>query len=62
MDYILSQLRSTPEYQTFLRAVQEDTRMAGLGLPRSARLPLLAALHSDLNRPILLLTDRADHL
>ncbi len=61
MDFILQQLRSTPEYQTFLRSVQEDTRLAGLGLPRAARLPLLTALHGDLNRPILLLTDRADH-
>ncbi len=61
MDFILQQLRSTPAYQTFLRQVQEDTRLAGLGLPRAARLPLLAALHGDLNRPVLLLTDRADH-
>jgi transcription-repair coupling factor (superfamily II helicase) len=30
-------------------------------LPRAARLPVLAALHQDLNRPILLITDRADH-
>lgn len=61
MDFILSQLRSTPEYQSFLKQIQEDTRLAGLGLPRAARLPLLAALHGNLNRPILLLTDRADH-
>ncbi|MBI5935863.1 MAG: transcription-repair coupling factor [Chloroflexi bacterium] len=32
-----------------------------LGLPRSARLPVLASLHADLNQPILLITDRADH-
>ncbi|MEW5939980.1 MAG: CarD family transcriptional regulator, partial [Chloroflexota bacterium] len=32
-----------------------------LGLPRSARLPVLASLHADLNQPILLVTDRADH-
>ncbi len=30
-------------------------------MPRAARLPVLAALHQDLNRPILLITDRADH-
>src|SRR5512133_3517910 len=61
MDNLLSSLRSTPEYQSFLKQVQEDQRLPGLGLPRAARLPLLAALHGDLNRPILLLTDRADH-
>jgi transcription-repair coupling factor (superfamily II helicase) len=32
----------------------------GQGLPRAARLPLLAALHADLKRPILLITSRAD--
>ena len=32
-----------------------------LGLPRSARLPILASLHADLNQPILLVTDRANH-
>jgi transcription-repair coupling factor (superfamily II helicase) len=61
MELLLQQLRATPEYQAFLKSVMEDTRLAGLGLPRAARLPLLAALHADLNRPILLLTDRADH-
>lgn len=61
MDFILSHLRSTPEYQTFLKQVQDDLRLPALGLPRAARLALMAALHGDLNRPILLLTDRADH-
>ncbi len=61
MEYLLSSIRSTPEYQSLLRQVQEDARLPGLGLLRAARLPLLAALHGDLNRPVLLLTDRADH-
>src|SRR5512133_1544561 len=61
MELLLSQLRSSSEYQTFLKQVGENARLPGLGLPRAARLPLLAALHGDLNRPILLLTDRADH-
>ncbi len=61
MEFLLSSLRSTPEYQSLLKQVQEDARLPGLGLPRAARLPLLAALHGDLNRPVLLLTDRADH-
>jgi transcription-repair coupling factor (superfamily II helicase) len=69
MDFLLSSLRSTPEYQAFLKQVQEGQRLPGLGLPRAARLPLLAALHGDpstgsgqaWNRPLVLLTDRADH-
>ena len=61
MNFILQHLRSTPEYQSFLQQVQDDTRLPALGLPRAARLPLMAGLHLDLNRPILLLTDRADH-
>lgn len=63
MEFLLQHIRSTPEYHALLRSVQEaaPTRLAGLGLARAARLPLLAALHGDLNRPILLLTDRADH-
>ena len=32
-----------------------------LGLQRSARLPILASLYNELQRPFLLLTDRADH-
>ncbi len=32
-----------------------------MGLRRSARLPVTAALHACLKRPILLVTDRADH-
>lgn len=61
MDFILSHIRSTPEYHALLKQTQDDTRLPALGLPRAARLALLAALHGDLNRPILLLTDRADH-
>src|SRR5258706_13382222 len=61
MDFSLRHLRSTPESQPLLRAVQEDIRWPGRGLPGAARLPLLAALHGALNRPVLLLTDRADH-
>ena len=61
MEFLLKHLRSSQEYQELLRSVQEDQRLPGLGLPRAARLPFLAALHSDLNRPMLVLTDRADH-
>lgn len=61
MELLLFSLRSTPEYQSFLKQLQDAQPLPGLGLPRAARLALLAALHADLQRPILLLTDRADH-
>ena len=62
MQTILDQIRSLPQYQQLLKQLQTDGKqLPGLGLPRAARLPILAALHQDLNRPILLITDRADH-
>jgi transcription-repair coupling factor (superfamily II helicase) len=61
MQLILDTIRSLPEFQLLLRQIQSGEQILGLGLPRSARLPLLAALHQELNRPLLLVTDRADH-
>src|SRR5512132_1803435 len=62
MEILLDKIRSLPQYQHLLNQLQTDGKQKpGLGLPRAARLPVLAALHQDLNRPILLITDRADH-
>jgi transcription-repair coupling factor (superfamily II helicase) len=61
MELILASLRSTPEYQTFLETLRSGKPMPAQGLSRAARLPTLASLHHDLNQPILLITDRADH-
>jgi transcription-repair coupling factor (superfamily II helicase) len=61
MILILDKIRAETAYQTFLRNVQANNRIPGLGLPRSSRLPLLSALRLDVKRPIVLLTDRADH-
>ncbi|MCZ2144577.1 MAG: transcription-repair coupling factor [Anaerolineales bacterium] len=51
-------------YQDLLSNLSEgqfrDSGRFGMGLPRASRLALLAALHADLNVPILLLTNRAD--
>jgi hypothetical protein len=44
-----------------LELIQTRQAMQSLGLRRSARLAFLAALHAEINRPILLLTDRPDH-
>ncbi|MCC6986106.1 MAG: hypothetical protein IT309_06745, partial [Anaerolineales bacterium] len=61
MQQLLSQLRTLPAYQRLLSERNTRKPLPGLGLPRSARLPILAALHTDVNQPILLITDRADH-
>jgi len=42
-------------------SIKGGEKTSPLGLRRSARLPVLAALHACLKRPILLVTDRADH-
>lgn len=58
---ILSSIRSLPPYQHLLTQIKSGKQIAGLGLPRAARLPVLAVLLEDLNQPILFITDRADH-
>ncbi len=61
MEILLQAIRAVPQYQALLRAAHAGDRLTGLGLPRSARLPVLAALHGDIGRATLLITDRADH-
>ena len=57
---MLDVIRSQAAYQHCLDAIKVGTQSNPLGLARSSRLPILAALCSDLNVPVLLLTDRAD--
>lgn len=61
MEKILSTIRSLPQYQQLLTQLKAGKQIAGLGLPRAARLPVLAALLEDIGGPILFITDRADH-
>jgi transcription-repair coupling factor (superfamily II helicase) len=61
MQPLLDHLRELPPYRTLLTELTAGKSLPGLGLPRSARLPILACLHTDANLPILLITDRADH-
>src|ERR1043165_2677095 len=62
MEIVLNKIRDLHPYQQLLKDLQSDRKeLPGLGLPRAAWLPVLATLHQDLNRPILLITDRADH-
>jgi len=46
--------------QALIKSVQEGEGLPALSLRRSARLPVVAALHAALGRPTLLLTDRTD--
>jgi transcription-repair coupling factor (superfamily II helicase) len=43
-------------------ALQKGESLPPLGLRRAARLPVLAALYSTLHWPLLLITDRVDHV
>ena len=62
MQILLNKIRELSQYQQLLKQLQTNgQQLPGLGLPRAARLPVLAALHGDVERPILLITDRADH-
>ncbi|HVN54111.1 MAG TPA: transcription-repair coupling factor [Anaerolineaceae bacterium] len=58
---MLDFIRSLAAYQELMAALKARETLPGLALPRAARLPVTAALYTDLGRPILLLTDRADH-
>ncbi|MBM3151918.1 MAG: transcription-repair coupling factor [Chloroflexi bacterium] len=61
MEYLLDQIRCLPEYRSLLEGLKSGESRLGLALPRAARLPVVAALHLDLDRPTVLVTDRADH-
>jgi transcription-repair coupling factor (superfamily II helicase) len=61
MELLLESVRKLDAYQGVLEALRARKQLSGLALPRAARLPVLAALHADLDRPVILVTDRADH-
>ena len=61
MQLLLDTIRRLPAYQALLAALKTGKTLPGLALPRAARLPVLAALHADLNQPFILVTDRSDH-
>lgn len=58
---MLDAIRRLKAYQDLLPDLQAGITLTGLALPRSARLAVAEALRQDLNRPILIITDRADH-
>lgn len=58
---LLPTLAASSPLQRLLSQVREYEDVSNLALPRPARLAALAALHAELNVPLLFLTDRADH-
>jgi transcription-repair coupling factor (superfamily II helicase) len=54
---LIENLHAVADRETLSRS---DSAPPRLGLRRAARLPVLAALHTELERPFLLLTDRTD--
>src|SRR5262245_33789241 len=61
MQSILNSIQSLEQYQHLLTQLKQGNRIPGLGLPRAARLPVLATLLGDIGQPILFITDRSDH-
>ncbi len=59
--FLLERIASLPAFRDVLEACRNGRRIPGLGLPRPARLPVLAALHAALGNPVLFIVDRADH-
>ena len=56
MNELVTHIRSLDAYQALRQAIDAGEGPASLGLMRSARTPIAAALHSDLQRPSLLLS------
>jgi hypothetical protein len=61
MEIVLQKIRELLPYKQLLTELREGRERGGLGLPRAARLPIVASLELDIARPILFITDRADH-
>ncbi len=60
LEPILSILQSQTPFQEILQALADGRPLANLALPRSVRLPVVAALHSALDVPMVILSGRAD--
>jgi transcription-repair coupling factor (superfamily II helicase) len=58
---ILREINSLAAYQAVLQNIRAGKNQTGLALSRAVRLPVLATLHADLDRPIIFIVDRADH-
>jgi len=55
MEMLLQALKTMPVYQSLLASVQSDTATAIVGIGQINRSHLIAGLHADCNRPIVLI-------
>ena len=64
MNGLLKKISSLSGYQDLnsrlTSGVDTIDSFQGLGLPRSARLPVVAKLYEDTQQPVILITNRAD--
>ncbi|GAB4577916.1 MAG: transcription-repair coupling factor [Anaerolineales bacterium] len=60
-DSLTRHLITSSPLQRLLSQVREYEDVPNLALPRPARLAVLAAIHAELNVPLLFITDRTDH-
>jgi transcription-repair coupling factor (superfamily II helicase) len=60
LDQTLQALRETPGFRQLVAAIQSGETLPNQELARAVRLPLLAALHAELQSPLLLVVDRMD--
>jgi transcription-repair coupling factor (superfamily II helicase) len=58
---LLESIRQLKAYASLVDDLNAGISTPGLALPRAARLAVAEALRQDLKRPVLLITDRADH-
>ena len=59
LDFVIDKIAQSTE--ELVSAIKDEIKLPALGLRRSARLPVMAALYQQLHYPLVLLTDRADH-
>jgi transcription-repair coupling factor (superfamily II helicase) len=57
---VLDKLLNQPIFEDLVERIGSGDPPPLVGLPRAARLPVLAAVRESLDRPVLLLTDKAD--
>ncbi len=61
IETVIARISASAEFQRLVGRLREFEDVPNLGLARATRLAFLAALRAELDIPILLITDRADH-
>jgi transcription-repair coupling factor (superfamily II helicase) len=57
---MITSIQQLAEYEQLIEDIRAGVRLPGLGLPRSARLPIISAIYETLNWPIVLVVERMD--